>query len=149
MKSEAWIRIRGLAKRYYTRSKEPVQALTGVDLDIGESEFLTVVGPSGCGKTTLLRILAGLERHSEGTLLINGEAPAGPRPDISMVFQQPTLLPWRTVLQNVMLPRKLQKTMGPDVEKRARDLLQMAGLEEFANKYPSELSGGMRQRHAI
>ncbi|WP_142849909.1 ABC transporter ATP-binding protein [Telmatospirillum sp. J64-1] len=149
MRSDALIQIRSMTKRYETRAKETVLALTDVNLDIGKTEFLTVVGPSGCGKTTLLRILSGLESHTEGTLLIDGTVPSGPRPDISMVFQQATLLPWRTVLQNVLLPRQLQKTMSPQVVERARALLDMAGLSEFENKYPSELSGGMQQRASI
>ncbi|MBP7064362.1 MAG: ABC transporter ATP-binding protein [Ferrovibrio sp.] len=143
------VRMRGLGKQYRTRAGEPVNALSNVDLDIGRSEFLTVVGPSGCGKTTLMRILAGLEDHTSGALLIDGVQAAGPRPDVSMVFQQATLLPWRTVMQNVLLPRQLRKTMRADTEQQARDLLGMAGLHGFENKYPFELSGGMQQRVSI
>ena len=143
------IEIRGLEKRFSTRSGEVVHALSNVNLDIGEHEFISVVGPSGCGKTTLLRILAGLEQGSSGAALVGGEAISAPRPDVSVVFQQATLLPWNNVLDNVLLPVQLRGDKSSASRTRALALLAFMGLGEFAQKYPFELSGGMQQRVAI
>ena len=143
------IRIADLQKRYMTRSGEPVHALSDINLDIRENEFVSIVGPSGCGKTTLLRILAGLERASSGIIQCDGVQIAGPRLDVGIVFQQATLLPWNTVLNNVLLPAQLKGDRSPAAEKRAKDLLAFMGLQDFASKYPFELSGGMQQRVAI
>ncbi|MCA6106735.1 ABC transporter ATP-binding protein [Bradyrhizobium cenepequi] len=143
------IRIAGLEKRFKTRSGETVNALTNVNLDIRENEFISVVGPSGCGKTTLLRILAGLESRSSGTIQCDGAEISGPRPDVGVVFQQATLLPWNTVLTNVLLPAHLRNDKSEATVKRAEGLLAFMGLKDFAQKYPFELSGGMQQRVAI
>src|SRR5262245_10004403 len=102
------IHIAGLEKRFRTLSSETVTALTDVNLDVRENEFVSVVGPSGCGKTTLLRILAGLEGASSGIVECDGAQISGPRPDVGIVFQQATLLPWNTVLANVLLPASLK-----------------------------------------
>jgi NitT/TauT family transport system ATP-binding protein len=143
------IHIAGLEKRFMTRSGEIVNALTNVNLDIRENEFISVVGPSGCGKTTLLRILAGLEVASSGTIQYDGAQIYGPRPDVGVVFQQATLLPWNTVLSNVLLPAQLMNDRSDATMERAKDLLAFMGLKDFAKKYPFELSGGMQQRVAI
>jgi NitT/TauT family transport system ATP-binding protein len=143
------IRIAGLEKRFKTRSGETVNALTNVDLDIRENEFISVVGPSGCGKTTLLRILAGLERASSGVIQCGGEEISGPRFDVGVVFQQATLLPWNTVLTNVLLSPHLKNDRSEASMKRAQALLAFMGLKDFAQKYPFELSGGMQQRVSI
>ncbi len=143
------IEVRDLEKRFRTRSGEIVQALSDVNLDIGENEFVSVVGPSGCGKTTLLRILAGLEQASDGAALVAGETIAEPRPDVAVVFQQATLLPWNTVLDNVLLPVQLRGERSRASMDRATALLSFMGLGEFTKKYPFELSGGMQQRVAI
>ena len=143
------IELRALEKRFRTRSGEIVNALTDVNLDIGQNEFISVVGPSGCGKTTLLRILAGLEQSSGGSALVSGEAVSGPRPDVAVVFQQATLLPWNTVLDNVLLPVQLRGDRSSAAQQRALALLSFMGLAEFAQKYPFELSGGMQQRVSI
>jgi NitT/TauT family transport system ATP-binding protein len=140
------IEVRSLEKVYQTRLGEPVHALTNIDLSIGAGEFVSVVGPSGCGKSTLMRILAGLDNQTSGTAALGGQPIAGPRPDVGVVFQQATLLPWRTVLQNVLLPAMLR---GIDRTKRAHELLELVSLSGFAEKYPFELSGGMQQRVAI
>jgi NitT/TauT family transport system ATP-binding protein len=145
----AMIHVAGLEKRFKTRSGETVNALTNVDLDIRENEFISVVGPSGCGKTTLLRILAGLERASSGIVQCDGAQISGPRPDVGMVFQQATLLPWNTVLTNVLLPAHLKNDKSEATVKRAEGLLAFMGLKDFAQKYPFELSGGMQQRVSI
>jgi NitT/TauT family transport system ATP-binding protein len=145
----AMIHIAELEKRFMTRSGETVNALTNVNLDIRENEFISVVGPSGCGKTTLLRILAGLEVASSGVIECEGVQISGPRPDVGVVFQQATLLPWNTVLSNIMLPAQLKNDRSEATVKRAEALLAFMGLVDFAKKYPFELSGGMQQRVAI
>jgi NitT/TauT family transport system ATP-binding protein len=145
----AFIHVAGLEKRFATRSGDTVTALSDVNLDIRENEFISVVGPSGCGKTTLLRILAGLERASSGTAHSGGELITEPRPDVGVVFQQALLLPWNTVLTNVMLSAHLKKDRSEAAVKRAEHLLAFMGLKEFAQKYPFELSGGMQQRVSI
>jgi NitT/TauT family transport system ATP-binding protein len=147
--SNRLIKIAGLEKRYETRSGESVVALSNVSLDVSEGEFLSIVGPSGCGKTTLLRILAALEPRSSGTVAIAGDPVGRIRDDVSVVFQQATLLPWYNVLENVLLPAKLNKNDLASATERARDLLKLVRLDDFARKYPFELSGGMQQRVAI
>jgi NitT/TauT family transport system ATP-binding protein len=143
------IHIAALEKRFRTRSGETVKALTNVDLDIQENEFISVVGPSGCGKTTLLRILAGLEGASSGVIQCDQTRIAGPRSDVGVVFQQATLLPWNTVLANVLLSAHLKSDRSEATVRRAERLLAFMGLTEFARKYPFELSGGMQQRVSI
>ena len=143
------IRVIGLDKRYPVRQGEPVQALSGIGFDLYAGEFLSVVGPSGCGKSTLLRIMAGLDRATRGEVLLNDDPITGPRRDIGIVFQQPTLLPWRTVLDNVLLPAQMQRLDRAASLGRARELLELVGLSGFAGNYPFELSGGMQQRVAI
>ena len=147
--SPALIRVAGLGKRFSSRSGEVVTALSDVNLDIRDNEFISVVGPSGCGKTTLLRILAGLESASSGTVYCGGEIVAKPRSDAGVVFQQAVLLPWNTVLNNVMLPAQLKGDASAATRARAERLLDFMGLKDFARKYPFELSGGMQQRVSI
>jgi NitT/TauT family transport system ATP-binding protein len=143
------IAIKNLQKLFSTRSGETVHALSNIDLDVADHEFISVVGPSGCGKTTLLRILAGLDVASGGTTTVAGEPLAGPRPDVGVVFQQATLLPWNNVLSNVLLPLQLKGDRSQASIARATKLLAFMGLGDFAQKYPFELSGGMQQRVAI
>jgi len=129
-----------------------VTALDGVDMKLREGEFAAVVGPSGCGKSTLLRLVAGLLPASAGALTVEGMMPAEARKrgtEMSFVFQQPALLPWRTVRANVMLPLELQKRNTPESRAWADELVRLVGLEEFAHAYPRELSGGMRMRVSI
>jgi NitT/TauT family transport system ATP-binding protein len=145
----ALILMAGVPNRFATRSGETVTALSNVNLDIRENEFISVVGPSGCGKTTLLRILAGLEQASSGTVHSGGELVTEPRPDAGVVFQQPLLLPWNTVLTNVMLSAHLKNDKSAATVKRAEHLLAFMGLKDFSQKYPFELSGGMQQRVSI
>jgi NitT/TauT family transport system ATP-binding protein len=147
--SPALIRIAGLGKRFSSRSGEVVTALSDVHLDIRDNEFISVVGPSGCGKTTLLRILAGLESASSGAVHCGGEIVTKPRSDAGVVFQQAVLLPWNTVLNNVMLPAQLKGDASAATRARAERLLDFMGLKDFARKYPFELSGGMQQRVSI
>lgn len=136
-------------EKIYPTSTGDVHALSNVNLTIADGEFVAIVGPSGCGKTTLLKILAGLEDFTDGTATISGSAISTPRGDVGMVFQKPTLLPWRTILQNVLLPLELHGRIGAVQRESGMRLLQTVGLGDFANKYPKELSGGMQQRAAI
>ena len=140
---------RELAKIYETRDGHNVLALASINLSIKDGEFLTVVGPSGCGKNTLLKVLGGLTEITRGGALLNGSPIVGPRRDIGVVFQSPTLLPWRTVLDNVMLPIHVLGLDRTEGEERARGLIEMVGLAGFEMKDPNELSGGMQQRVAI
>lgn len=145
----AEIRIADLAKTYMTTSGQPIVALDHVSLDIQQNEFVSIVGPSGCGKTTLLRIVAGLVSQSSGTVKMRGRAVSGPSPDVGIVFQGPVLLPWKTVLQNVMVPVDVLQLDAEQYRQRAVELLELVGLGGFENTYPKELSGGMQQRVSI
>jgi NitT/TauT family transport system ATP-binding protein len=137
-----------VAKRYET-PRGTVQALEDVGFTVGEGEFVAIVGPSGCGKSTLLKILAGLLPRTSGQLELRGSPISGPRRDIGVVFQSPVLFPWRTVLENVLLPVDVQGLGRERNRARAHELLELVGLGEFEHRYPSELSGGMQQRVAI
>jgi len=137
-----------LSKRYDT-ARGPVPALDDIDFTVGEGEFVAVVGPSGCGKSTLLKILAGLIPATSGGAELRGSPIAGPRRDIGVVFQSPVLFPWRTVLDNVLLPVDVQGLGRERNRTRAVELLALVGLDGFEHRYPWELSGGMQQRVAI
>jgi NitT/TauT family transport system ATP-binding protein len=127
-----------------------VQALADVSFKVAEGQFVTLVGPSGCGKSTLLQILAGLIGPTGGEVRIEGERITAPMPDkIGMVFQDPTLLPWKTALANVEFPLDLRGIDRTVRRKRCLELIDLVGLREFADHFPHELSGGMRQRVAI
>ena len=133
------------------RGKPPVrtQALDDVSLTVADGDFVAIVGPSGCGKTTFLRLLAGLALPSEGTVLFCGQPLTGPRPEIGFVFQQPTLMAWRTALENVALPLEIRNVPEAERQERAQDLLERVGLAGFEHERPRALSGGMQQRVAI
>ena len=139
----------GLGMTYRTGKSGHVVALTGVNFDIRHGELVSLVGPSGCGKSTLLRLMSGLINSTEGSLLLGGEQVRGPGPKVAVVFQAPILLPWRTILHNVLLPVEFREWPLQDYRERAFELLDMVGLADFANSYPHELSGGMQQRAAI
>ena len=142
------IAIKELSKLYPTRDGS-VHALEQISFSVSEGEFVAVIGPSGCGKSTLLKVLAGILRPSKGEARLRGTPITGPRRDIGVVFQSPVLLPWRSVLDNVLLPIDVQR-LGRDRHlKLAMDLLSLVGLEGFERRYPWELSGGMQQRVAI
>ncbi len=143
------IEIENITKVYHSLDGADVLALQDVSLSIGRGEFVSIVGPSGCGKSTLLRLIAGLSAPTDGRITIDGTEVTRPRRDIGMVFQAPTLLPWANVLKNVLFPLRILHRQTPDSGERARELLRLVGLEEFENKMPSELSGGMQQRAAI
>ena len=143
------IDVRGASKVYTTRHGTPLAALENVTFSVAPGEFFGIVGPSGCGKSTLLRLAAGLLACSTGEVVRAGVPVAGPSREVGMVFQHPTLLPWRTVLDNVLLPLQVAGRIPPGDMRRARDLLALAGLDGFERSYPWELSGGMQQRVAI
>ncbi|WP_086669415.1 ABC transporter ATP-binding protein [Lentzea kentuckyensis] len=126
-----------------------VEALAGIDLEVSEHEFVAVIGRSGCGKSTLLRLIAGLLKPSEGQVLVAGERVVKPRRDVSFMFQQPALLPWRSVLSNVLLPIEIFGFTRRDYRDRAHELLDLVGLGGFEKRLPHELSGGMRQRVSL
>jgi NitT/TauT family transport system ATP-binding protein len=142
------IEIAGAAKTYRTRDGEVV-SLRPLDLSIGEGELFVVVGPSGCGKTTLLKMIAGLLPPSAGEIRVDGKRITKPHGGVGMVFQTAMLLPWRSVMQNVMMPVEVKNLPRDVYGKRATELLQMVGLAGFEQKYPWQLSGGMQQRAAI
>ena len=147
--AQCLVRIAGLQKIYKTRDGNDIHALKDIDLDIRDAEFISIVGPSGCGKTTLLKILAGILSRTSGDVTMAGRRLSGPSRELGVVFQAPVLLPWRTVLQNVMVPIQVQRRDRAVFEARARALIAMVGLAGFEHKYPSELSGGMQQRVGI
>jgi NitT/TauT family transport system ATP-binding protein len=128
-----------------------VVALRGLDLDVGEGEFLSLLGPSGCGKSTVLRLVAGLGEVSGGRIEWPGAGDrAGlPRGDVGFVFQDPTLMPWATVAANVLLPLKLRGVAAGEAAARVREAIELVGLEGFERAYPRELSGGMKMRVSI
>lgn len=133
----------------YRTSKGPITAVDNLSLQLGAGEFVSVLGPSGCGKSTLIKVFSGLLKPSGGKALLNGTPIDEPRGDVGIVFQQPTLLPWKTVLDNVLVPIRALGMNVADGRAKAMELLRLVGLEKFASNYPSELSGGMQQRVGI
>jgi NitT/TauT family transport system ATP-binding protein len=147
--AEPFIHLAGVRKVYRTRGKEFL-AVSQATFDVEEGELVALVGPSGCGKTTLLKILAGLHAYEAGEVRIGSAAqPFDPSRDIGMVFQQPLLLKWRRVIDNVLLPAEILGLPMAQSRERARDLLALVGLQGAEDKYPYELSGGMQQRASI
>jgi NitT/TauT family transport system ATP-binding protein len=148
LRAPDYIRIARLSKAF-GGSGDGVLALKDIDCTIEQGSFVTVVGPSGCGKSTLLRILAGLLDYEVGTVVLDGQPIRGTRRDVGVVFQSSILLPWRSILENVMLPAEV---LGLDMRKareRAMQLLHMVRLDGFEHKLPRQLSGGMQQRASI
>lgn len=142
------IEVKNLSKTYGS-GKVSVEALKNVNFRIHKSEFVSIIGKSGCGKTTLLRIIAGLLPKNKGEIIINEKAVTRPTLDIGIIFQDPVLLPWRNAVENILLPIEV---IGLDIKrnkKKALDLIKLVGLEEFSDKLPDELSGGMAQRVSI
>jgi NitT/TauT family transport system ATP-binding protein len=142
------ISIQGIGKLFKT-GKTTFRALENIDLEIGANEFVTIVGPSGCGKSTLLRIVAGLEEASEGDVGVDGDLVVGPGADRGMVFQGYTLFPWLTVRQNIEYGPKLKGISILERRAISNHYLRITRLESFANRFPKQLSGGMKQRVAI
>ncbi len=128
---------------------EPLVAIDSISFDLDAGKFISLLGPSGCGKTTFLRIVAGLMSATSGTVQINGVDVTGPQPDFGIAFQQANLMPWRTVLKNVLFPIEINRDGGAAATARARELLSLVGLAGFEHAYPSQLSGGMQHRVAL
>jgi NitT/TauT family transport system ATP-binding protein len=137
------------AEKTYSSSRGPVAALVDINLDIRPREFVSVVGPSGCGKSTLLKLVAGLESVTSGRVVVDGKPLQGPPDRLGMVFQRDVLLDWRTVLDNVLLSIEFTRKPRADERDRAMALLNRFGLAGFEQRFPWELSGGMRQRASI
>ncbi|OYX95169.1 MAG: ABC transporter ATP-binding protein [Novosphingobium sp. 35-62-5] len=142
------IEIKGVSKTYRTHDGD-VPSLRPIDFDIADGEFVVIVGPSGCGKTTLLKMIAGLMPPTTGEIRVEGRTIVKPHGDVGIVFQTSMLLPWRSVMRNVMMPVEVKKLPRERFEPRAKELLKLVGLEGFENKYPWQLSGGMQQRASI
>jgi NitT/TauT family transport system ATP-binding protein len=142
------VSITDVQKTYFAR-QGAVQAVASASIDVARGEFVSLLGPSGCGKSTLLMMIAGLERPTGGSILLGGREVKEPRREIGVIFQDATLLPWKSALDNVLFPARILKLPIEPYRRRARELLAMVGLSDFENKKPSQLSGGMRQRVAI
>lgn len=145
---EKTIAVEALSMIFHSK-EGAVHALADINLEAKQGELLSVVGPSGCGKSTLLRIIAGLLIPTEGRIWIKGSAVAGPTSDIGIVFQNPVLMGWRTVLGNVLLQAEVRRLDLKEYRERALDLMKIVGLSGFEEKYPYQLSGGMQQRASI
>jgi NitT/TauT family transport system ATP-binding protein len=140
--------VKELCKRFPTPDGA-VTAVDGVSLTVRQGEFLSVIGPSGCGKSTLFNVVGGLLGDYEGSVTVGGERITGPHPSVGMVFQEESTFPWRTVVDNVAFPLELIGMPRPKRVERARYFIKMVGLDGFENRYPGELSGGMRQRVSL
>jgi NitT/TauT family transport system ATP-binding protein len=133
----------------YAGSRGALTAIEHLSLSVAAGEFVAVLGPSGCGKSTLLKVVSGLIAPSGGTVNLAGRPVSGPRPDVGIVFQQPTLLPWKTVRENILVPIRALRRPVADYAATTDRLLALVGLADFANHYPYELSGGMQQRVGV
>ena len=142
------VAIHNISMKYQSPNGE-ISALQGIDFSVQDGEFVSIVGPSGCGKSTLLSIISGLLYPSSGTVRLYGEKVSGTSKKIGYMLQKDHLFDWRTIWQNVMLGLEIRKAVTKEAKERARVLLKTYGLYEFRNKYPSQLSGGMRQRVAL
>ncbi len=140
------IAVEGVSHSFVRPDGERTRVLAGVDLTVPDGRVVSILGPTGCGKTTLLRIIHGLTRPSEGRVLVDGQAVTAPAPDRAMVFQEFNLLPWRTARRNVEFGLELRGVSRSDRRVRGEAALAMVGLMPFAEHYPHELSGGMKQR---
>lgn len=143
-----WVQVDHVTKKFVTRNGE-VTALEDVNLEIHDGQFVCLLGPSGCGKTTLLRMIGGLDTPTSGTITIDGKEVDGPSPKMTMVFQEYSLYPWRTVAENVGFGLEMNGVTPEERRESVMKELKLVGLENFADSYPYELSGGMRQRAAV
>ena len=143
------VSLAGVTKQFVTRAGADVLALREVTLSIARDQFVTVVGPSGCGKTTLMKLIGGITPPSQGEIRLGGQVLDRPSRKIGMVFQQPVLLPWRSVLGNILFPIEMLGWSVADYRDEARRLIDLVGLGGFEDALPSELSGGMQQRVSI
>lgn len=145
------ISVKGITKAFNNRrdKKSKTTVLEDISFDVNEGEFVSLLGPSGCGKSTTLNIVAGFLKSDNGNIVVNGKAVNKPGPDRAFVFQSYALFPWMKVGENIMYPMKLQKLPKAEREKRLKTLLEMAQLEQYANYYVHEISGGMKQRVSL
>lgn len=144
------ITFENVSQTFQRPGHPPINALQDLSFDVGQHQFVSVLGQSGCGKSTLLQLLAGLITPTSGQITVGGQPVIGPRDDVGIVFQKPTLLPWFDVLGNVTFPiRHKSLHVTPEVTSRAEELLELVGLQDFAKRMPDELSGGMQQRVSI
>jgi NitT/TauT family transport system ATP-binding protein len=144
----AYIALNSVRKIYGGR-QGPVEAVSNASFTVDAGEFVSILGPSGCGKSTVLMMLAGLEKPTSGSIMVDGTPMTSPRRDVGLIFQDATLLPWLSVLDNVLFPVRIMKRDMAVHRERALELLEMVGLGDFRNHRPIQLSGGMRQRAAI
>ena len=142
------VEVHNVGMKYQSLNGE-ITALENISFSVHEGEFVSIVGPSGCGKSTLLSIISGLLASTAGTVLLCGEKVTGTSPKIGYMLQKDHLFDWRTIYQNVILGLEIRKAVTPETKERALNLLKTYGLYEFRNKYPNQLSGGMRQRVAL
>ncbi len=142
------LRIESLTKTFDT-AEGPLTAIENVSFDVREGELVSVIGPSGCGKSTLFKILGGLDGGYEGRAFVGADPVSGPHPAIGMVFQEESTFPWRTIIDNVAFPLEIQGMGRVERQAKARHFIELVGLKGFEQRYPAELSGGMRQRVAI
>lgn len=143
------VSIKNVSRIFKKENKSGTEALQNVSFDVEDGEFVCLLGPSGCGKTTLLRIIAGLETQTSGDITLNGVFITGPDPKRGMVFQQYSLFPWRTVIDNVTFGLEMQGIDKAESRRSVEKYIELVGLKQFKNSYPYELSGGMQQRAAI
>src|SRR5215831_13618313 len=141
--------FRNVHQSFWRAGQAPLVAIESITFDLETGHLVTLLGPSGCGKTTFLKIVAGLIAASSGTVQINGRDVTEPHPDFGVVFQQANLMPWRTVLKNVLFPMEILRRRDARAVARAKELLGLVGLAGFEAAYPAELSGGMQQRVAL
>jgi NitT/TauT family transport system ATP-binding protein len=133
----------------FDTAEGPIRAVDGVSLNVNPGEFLSIIGPSGCGKSTLFNVVGGLLGHQNGQVSVSGETINGPHKSIGMVFQEESTFPWRTVIDNVAFPLELVGMEKTERLRKARHFISLVGLDGFENRYPGELSGGMRQRVSL
>lgn len=142
------LKVSGIGEKYQSQNGE-VTALSNINFSVEQGEFMSIVGPSGCGKSTLLSIIAGLLKPTEGTITLNGKPVSGVSPQVGYMLQRDNLLEWRTIQKNILFGLEIQKKLTSENIAYAEHLLKTYGLYEFKDKYPSQLSGGMRQRAAL
>lgn len=143
------VRLKNISKEFVRRGFPSIRAVEGVSMDIGRNEFVSIIGPSGCGKSTLFNIIAGIEKPTTGTVYIDDSDITGLTGFVSYMLQKDLLLPWRTVIDNLILGPELSKVSKPVARQQALELVERYGLKGFEGRFPSALSGGMRQRAAL
>jgi NitT/TauT family transport system ATP-binding protein len=143
------LELKNVSRTFVSEDNQTMEALSDISLSVENEEFICILGPSGCGKTTLLRIIAGLESASSGSITLDGAAITRPSPKMAMIFQEYSLYPWRTVEENVTLGMELRGVKKAERSAAAGKYLDLVGLSGFGKRHPHELSGGMRQRVAV